>query len=220
MPENDQAGAENEQQQADAQAAQNTDQASTDQAQAATTDSGADSSAAQAEIDRLARRHKAAEKRVADLEAKLKADEDAKLSELEKAQRERDEERAKRESAEQRARDVLLQAAIERKAAQAGFADPADAVQFASKDDLLAEDGTVNQKAVEQEVARVLEAKPYLKSGQQAQAAQTTSATNGQRQGGTLTKAQLEKMSAEQIAEFIEADPANEKLLDAALRAG
>ena len=102
---------------------------------------------------------KAAEHKAAELQKVVDAAEDAKKSDLEKAQ-------AALAAAEKRASDAASRAVrAEVKAAAVGWADPADAPRYL--DDLTAyvdADGQIDAERIAADLAAVLEAKPHLKA--------------------------------------------------------
>jgi hypothetical protein len=103
--------------------------------------------------------------RLAELEAKVTAAEDAEKSELEKMQATAERANARAADAERR----VVTSEIRLAAAAAGFADPSDAVAFLGAD--LAPylvDGGINTEAVEAAVTGLLEKKPHLKRAEPA----------------------------------------------------
>jgi hypothetical protein len=113
-------------------------------------------------VKELRRSEAATRKRLAEAEARLKADEDAKLSEQERQAKRIADLEAQVAERDRTAAALRLQHAVERTARELGFADPADAALYLDREAVeLGEDGAPrNVKAL---LGKVLEAKPYLK---------------------------------------------------------
>jgi hypothetical protein len=94
-------------------------------------------------------------------------------------------------------RDTMLQIAVQAASAKLGIVDAE--VALALIRDTIEFDNDGKPQGVEAALSKLLADKPYLKAGT------STSPTNPPRQGATLTKADIEKMTPEQINENWEA---------------
>lgn len=108
-------------------------------------------------------RKEAAENRrkAATAEAKLKEQDDAKLSETERLQKERDEARTKAEQIEARARQRVIRSEVRVVASELGFADPSDAHRFLD-DDAIELDDDGEPKNVKALLEKLAKDKSYL----------------------------------------------------------
>lgn len=135
-----------------------------------------------------ARREAAARRREAqELAARLKAIEDAQLSETERLRREAEELRARAQEAERRMLDARILVA----ASRLGFADPEDALALADRS-AIGEDGA----GIEDALKAVLKAKPYLR----AQAREAAPQAVGNPQGGAGSR--LDQAKAERARQL------------------
>lgn len=143
---------------------------------------------------KAAREAAAAEKARADaLQAKL----DGKEAEF-KADQER---RATEAAALVKANDRIRRSEI-KAAAKGVLADPADAYKFLDLDSFeVDDDGNVDESAIAQALADLVEAKPYLSAqgGQRFQGKADSGARNDAAKPGQLTKADIARMSPEEI---------------------
>jgi hypothetical protein len=94
-------------------------------------------------------------------EAKLKEQDDAKLSETERLQKERDEATARAEQTEARARQRVIRSEVRVVASELGFADPSDAHRFLD-DDAIELDDDGEPKNVKALLEKLAKDKPYL----------------------------------------------------------
>lgn len=124
-------------------------------------------------------------KRATEAEAKVKASEDAQLSELEKAQKQAADALASAERAEAALKAERLRGAVTRTATKLGFADVDDAARFLDEN-AVERDDAGNPTNLDKLLGDVLKAKPYLK-GQPANAAAMNPARS---QTGQLTEEQ------------------------------
>lgn len=90
----------------------------------------------------------------------------AEMSDLEKAQTERDEEKTRGDTAETRLAEVLMQSEITVSATKADFHDPQDATSLILLGDIATnDDGSPNRQSVDAAVKRLAESKPHLVKG-------------------------------------------------------
>jgi hypothetical protein len=138
-------------------------------------DSGADDAGTKTpvtpeELEAIMNRLKAADKRAADFEAKVKEHERAGQTEVEKAKADLAEKDVVIETMSRQLRDQAVQLAAMTSANHITWHDPSDALAFIMKDEQVAaleiRDGQVNAAIVKAAADRVAKAKPYLvKSG-------------------------------------------------------
>ena len=122
---------------------------------------GPEALAAIAKLREELKEARAQSKEAETLRSKLKAIEDAQLSESEKLAKERDEFKTKAEQAEQRVRDTLIRAAVERESHSQGAVKADVVFRLLDKSGLeIDESGEV--KGAEKAVKALLEAEPYL----------------------------------------------------------
>lgn len=109
---------------------------------------------------------KAAEKRVADLDKKVKGYEAEKLTEQERLTKQASDAETAKVAAETELKRVRADRHIERAAAKAGFIDPEDAVLGLDRSKLkLEEDGTPEKDSLEKHLKGLAESKPHLVRG-------------------------------------------------------
>lgn len=100
-------------------------------------------------------------KKAAAAETKLQEHENAKLSETERLQKERDEATAKAEQTEAKARQRVIRSEVRVVASELGFADPSDAHRFLD-DDAIELDDDGEPKNVKALLEKLAKDKPYL----------------------------------------------------------
>lgn len=147
--------------------------------QQATTDAGQQPETFdRAYVENLRREAAGYRKRATDAEAKVKASEDAQLSELELAKKQAQESAEQAKAAADELKSERLRGTIERTATKLGFAD-ADVAEALLKRDAITygEDG--QPANIEQLLAAILTEKPYLKRAVQS-GATTNAATRNQ----------------------------------------
>jgi hypothetical protein len=102
-------------------------------------------------------------KELEELRAKVKADDDAKLSEQDRLKKEADDAKAETARLKTERQELVVQHAVEREAQALGFADPDDALRFLDLGQVELDDAG-KPKNVKKLLEEVLDAKPYLKA--------------------------------------------------------
>ncbi|MFQ5433482.1 MAG: hypothetical protein ACE5FD_01260 [Anaerolineae bacterium] len=115
----------------------------------------------------------------------------AEMSEVDRLKADLEQAQQQAQQAAEQARTQLIRSAVVAEAAKAGFADPADAVQFVDPTGLAVnDDGLVDGAA--DAITALAEQKPYLLKQQQA--ASQSSPTNPAREIGSRSKEELRKL--------------------------
>lgn len=132
--------------------------------------------------------------KAADLKAAIERQrqaDDANKSELQKANERIAAFEKEKQTWQQQRQDQALQLAVQATATELGIVDAEVALALVRSNITFDDDGT--PQGVKAALTKLLADKPYLKGGT------STSPTNPPRQGATLTKADIEKMTPEQI---------------------
>jgi hypothetical protein len=144
-------------------------------------------------------------KEAAEAKAKLKQREDAELSELEKAQKERDEAKATADTANAKVRDALLKATATAEAVKLNIIDPELALLAIRDKVTFSDDG--EPENVTDVLAQLVKDKPHLVGEKSTPGAGGTGTNPAGGKGASITAESLRSMSQAQVADLMATDP-------------